>query len=181
MLKETDIEKSLYYMEPGPVVLVTSFDGKKKNVMTISWTGCLDFSQHFSICTGPWNHSFDVIMKTKECVLAIPPAGMSETVVRIGDISGTEIDKFKAFGLTGLKGKTVRAPLIKECMANIECRVTDYVEEYGLIILEALHVWENPDVTDRRLIHAFADGTFSYDGERVSHRELMADKLPPGL
>ena len=30
-------------IEPGPVVFVTTFDGNKSNVMTISWTMVLDF------------------------------------------------------------------------------------------------------------------------------------------
>lgn len=51
-MKEVPIEKALTYIEPGPVVLVTTSDGKKNNVMTISWTMAIDFDQHIVLTTG---------------------------------------------------------------------------------------------------------------------------------
>jgi len=38
-------------------------------------------------------------------VIAIPDADMIEKVIRIGTVSGTEVDKFKEFGLTPLPAK----------------------------------------------------------------------------
>ena len=181
--KKGKIERSLLYIEPGPVVLVSSYDPDedKDNVMTISWTLALDFCQHIALCTGPWNHSFDIIMKTKECVVAIPPASMAETVVKIGDISGKDVDKFEKFDITKLEAEKVDAPLIEECVANLECKVIDFVKKYGLIILEVVNVWENQDIKDPKLFHAFGDGTFVTDGEKMNLRKLMKDKIPKGL
>ena len=180
---KTEIERSLLFIEPGPVVLVTSFDPDKNkaNVMTISWTIALDFKQHIAICTGPWNYSFDIIMKTKECVVAIPSTDLAKTVVKIGDISGKDIDKFKKFKLTKLDAEKVQAPLIEECVANLECKVIDFVKKYGLIILEVINVWENKDIKDSKFFHAFGDGTFVTDGERMNLRKFMKDKIPEGL
>ena len=47
-----------------------------------------------------------------------------------------DIDKFAAFGLTPLPAEQVKAPLVKECFANIECKVTDtrLVNSYNLFI-----------------------------------------------
>ena len=59
-------------MEPGPVVLVTTRDGGKNNIMTISWTMVVDFTPLFAMTTGPWNHSYAALRKTRECVIAIP-------------------------------------------------------------------------------------------------------------
>lgn len=56
--KELPLARALTFIEPGPVVLVTTFDGQRNNVMTISWTMAIDFAQHIAITTGPWNHSF---------------------------------------------------------------------------------------------------------------------------
>ena len=181
--KKGKIERSLLYIEPGPVVLVSSHDPDedKDNVMTISWTLALDFCQHIALCTGPWNYSFDIIMKTKECVVAIPPASMAETVVKIGDISGKDVDKFEKFDITKLEAEKVDAPLIEECVANLECKVIDFVKKYGLIILEVVNVWENQDIKDPKLFHAFGDGTFVTDGEKMNLRKLMKDKIPKGL
>ena len=90
-MQEVNIEKALTYIEPGPLVLVTTFDGLRNNVMTISWTMAIDFAQHIVLTTGPWNHSFNTLMEQRECVVCIPPVSMLETVVRIGMVSGTDL------------------------------------------------------------------------------------------
>ncbi len=149
--------------------------------MTISWTMAIDFSQHIVITTGEWNYSFRAIMNTRECVVCIPPVTMLETVVRIGDVSGANIDKFNMFGPTPLPAVTVNAPLIDGCIACLECKVVDCIEKYGFIIMKVTRVTVNPDCHDRRMIHAIGDGSFVADGETFNCRELMADKLPPGL
>ena len=137
-MKQLEICKAFTLMEPGPVVLVTTNDGKKDNIMTISWTMVLDFTPRFAIVTGEWNHSFAALRKTKECVIAIPTVDMLNKVVGIGTCSGTDTDKFAKFKLTPVKGKIVRAALIKECFANIECKVVDIVKKHNIIVLEAV-------------------------------------------
>jgi flavin reductase (DIM6/NTAB) family NADH-FMN oxidoreductase RutF len=52
-MRRLDLRKAFTLIEPGPVVLVTTFDGKKNNIMTISWTMVVDFSPHFAMTTGP--------------------------------------------------------------------------------------------------------------------------------
>ena len=180
---KTDIERCLLFIEPGPVVLVSSYDPDKDkaNLMTISWTIALDFCQRIAICTGPWNYSFDIIMKTKECVIGIPPASMANTVVKIGDISGKDVDKFKKFNITKLEAEKVQAPLIGECVANLECKVVDFVKKYGLIILQVVNVWENKEIKDPKFFHAYGDGNFVTDGEKINLRKFMKDKIPDGL
>ena len=181
--KKTDLSRCLLFIEPGPVVLVSSYnlETKQPNLMTISWTIALDFNHHIALCTGPWNYSFDLIMKTKECVVAIPPASMAETVVKIGDISGKDCDKFEKFGIKQLEAEKTDAPLIDGCVANLECKVVDFVKKYGLIILEVVNVWENEELKDEKLFHAFGDGRFVKDGEKMDLRKFMSDKVPEGL
>ena len=181
--KKTDLSRCLLFIEPGPVTLVTSYnlETKKPNIMTISWTLALDFNHHIALCTGPWNYSFDIIMKNKECVVAIPPASMAETVIKIGDISGKNCDKFEKFGIKTLEAEKVDAPLIDGCVANLECKVVDFVKKYGLIVLEVVNVWENEELKDEKLFHAFGDGRFVKDGEKMDLRKFMEDKVPEGL
>ena len=181
--KKTDLSSCLLFIEPGPVVLVSSYnlETQQPNLMTISWTIALDFNHHIALCTGPWNYSFDLIMKTKECVVAIPPASMAETVVKIGDISGKDCDKFEKFGIKQLEAEKTDAPLIDGCVANLECKVVDFVKKYGLIILEVVNVWENEELKDEKLFHAYGDGKFVKDGEKMDLRKFMADKIPEGL
>ena len=71
-MKRMQLSKAFTLMESGPVVLVTTNDGEKNNIMTISWTMVVDFTPLFAITTGPWNYSYAALRKTRECVISIP-------------------------------------------------------------------------------------------------------------
>ena len=180
-MEDLALKKAFMLLEPGPVLLVTTNDGKKSNIMTISWHMVMDFTPKFAIMTGEWNYSFRALMKNRECVLAIPAVDLSKKGVDIGGCSGSDTDKFRKFRLTPLKAKLVEAPLIKECIANIECRVIDHIEKHNIIILDAVHAWIDAERKERRTIHANGDGTFVVDGETINYREQMLLKLPPGV
>lgn len=180
-MKNLKLSKAFTLIEPGPVLLVTTNDGQKNNVMTISWSMVLDFAANFAITTGPWNYSYAALKKTKECVLAIPTAEMIDIVVGVGTCSGKDTDKFQKFGLTPLKAKHIQAPLIGECLANIECRVIDILTPYNIIVLEGMAAYFDPSHTDKRLLHAIGDGTFTVDSHKIDKREAMKSKLPDGV
>ncbi|HSN58520.1 MAG TPA: flavin reductase family protein [Clostridiaceae bacterium] len=180
-MTELPIEKAFTLIEPGPVVFVTTNDGEKNNIMTITWHMVTDFTPRIALTTGAWNHSFDTLMKTKECVLAVPTVDLAEKAVRIGTVSGRSVDKFEESGLTPLPAGQVKAPLIAECLGCIECRVIDYIEAYDIIILEGKRAWIDNDRKERRTFHAVGDGTFVVDGETLDYRSLMENKLPKGV
>jgi flavin reductase (DIM6/NTAB) family NADH-FMN oxidoreductase RutF len=180
-MRELELNKAFTLIEPGPVVLVTTHDGKKDNIMTISWTMVMDFTPVFAVTTGPWNHSYAALRKSRECVIAIPTVDMLDQVVGIGTCSGTDTDKFGQFKLTAVPGKVVRAPLIRECLANIECKVIDIVKKHNIVVLEAVAAWVDPARKEKRMVHAVGDGSFVVDGRRMDRREMMASKLPPGV
>ena len=175
------ISKAFTLMEPGPVVLVTTNDGHKDNVMTISWTMVMDFTPRFAITTGAWNHSYAALTKTKECVIAIPTVDLLDTVVGVGTCSGTNTDKFERFGLTRVKARHVRAPLIGECVANIECRVVDIVKRHNIVVLDGLAAYIDGSRKEKKMVHAVGDGTFVADGRHFDRRNAMWSKLPSGV
>lgn len=180
-MKEMQIDKAFTLLEPGPVVLVTTCDGKKNNIMTISWTMVVDFTPRFAITTGPWNHSFSALKKTRQCVIAIPTVDLIDKVVGVGTCSGADTDKFEKFSLTAVKGKIVKAPLISECLANIECRVIDIVLKHNIIVLEGVAAYVDDRRKEKRTLHAVGDGTFIADGRRIIRRKMMQSKLPAGV
>jgi flavin reductase (DIM6/NTAB) family NADH-FMN oxidoreductase RutF len=176
-----ELSKAFTLIEPGPVVLVTTHDGQRHNIMTISWTMVVDFTPQFAITTGDWNFSFAALRKRRECVIAIPTIDLLDQVVGIGTCSGAETDKFDKFGLTPASGKFVQAPLIKECLANIECKVIDIVEKHNILILEGVAAYLDTTRVEQRTIHAVGDGTFIVDGDRFDRSVMMASKLPAGV
>ncbi len=180
-MHELELSKAFTLMESGPVVLVTTHDGQKDNIMTISWTMVMDFTPVFAITTGGWNHSFATLRKNRECVIAIPTVDMLDKVVGIGTCSGKDTDKFAKFKLTPVQGKFVRSPLIKECLANIECKVIDIVKKHNIVVLEAVAAYVDTTRKERRAVHAVGDGTFIVDGRKIDRRKMMASKLPYGV
>ena len=46
------------------------------------------------------NHSYEMIRRSKECVINIPELDLAEVVVGIGNTTGAQVDKFEQFGLT---------------------------------------------------------------------------------
>lgn len=180
-MKKLALTKAFTLMEPGPVVLVTTNDGKRNNIMTISWTMVMDFTPQFAITTGEWNHSFAALRKTRECVISIPAVDMLDTVVGIGTCTGADTDKFARFKLTPVAGKKVKAPLIKECLANIECKVVDIVKKHNIVVLEAVAAYVDPLRKEKRTLHAVGDGTFIVDGRKLDRKKMMASKIPAKL
>jgi flavin reductase (DIM6/NTAB) family NADH-FMN oxidoreductase RutF len=180
-MRTLELAKAFTLIEPGPVVLVTTHAGTKSNVMTISWTMVLDFTPRFAITTGAWNHSYAALRATRECVIAIPTVDMLDTVVGIGTCSGADTDKFAKFELTALPGRRVKAPLIKECLANVECRVVEIIKKHDIVVLEGVAAYEDSSRRERRTVHAVGDGTFVADGKRLSRRRRMAAKIPAGV
>ena len=180
-MKRMQLSKAFTLIEPGPVVFITTNDGESNNIMTISWTMVVDFTPIFALTTGPWNYSYTALRKSKECVIAIPTADMIDQVVGVGTCSGADTDKFEKFGLTPVKGKHVRPPLIKECLANIECKVIDIVKKHNIVVLEGVAAYFDSSRKEQRTLHAVGDGTFVVDGRRLSRRKMMQSKLPEGV
>jgi flavin reductase (DIM6/NTAB) family NADH-FMN oxidoreductase RutF len=67
-MRQLKLSKAFTLMESGPVVLVTTCDGTKNNIMTISWTMVLDFTPLLAMTTGEWNHSFAALRKPRVTV-----------------------------------------------------------------------------------------------------------------
>ena len=179
-MKKGNIRRAFTYLESGAVLLVTTHDSGKDNVMTISWQMVMDFSPHIAITTGSWNESYETILKTKECCLNIPGFDMVETAVEIGTVHGSECDKFTQFGLSRQKGEAVKAPLIPNCLAAIECKLEEHIEAHGILVFKGVQLWENQERVDRRVIHANGDGTFFADGKFRNLREEMRQWVPEG-
>lgn len=180
-MRRLKLGKAFTLLESGPVVLVTTHDGKKDNIMTISWTMVIDFTPVFAIVTGEWNHSFAALRKHRECVIAIPTVDLLDKVVGIGTCSGADTDKFARFKLTPVQARLVRPPLIRECLANIECKVVDIVKKHDIVVLQGVAAYIDTARRETRTVHAVGDGTFIVDGRRIDRKKMMASKLSSGV
>ncbi|MCC5090470.1 flavin reductase family protein [Xanthomonas campestris] len=164
------------YLEPGPIVLVSSHWQDQSNIMTMGWHMMLGFSPALFACY-IWNgnHSFEAIRQSGECVINLPTADMVNTVVGIGNCTGADVDKFKRFGLTAQKAAIVGAPLITECHANFECKLVDdrQIDEYGMFIWQVVkaHVAKSPKRP--QTLHYRGQAEFMVSGNHVSRRSMF--------
>ena len=175
-MKSLPLSRVYQLLEPGPVVLLTTARKGRVNVMTMSWHMMLEFEPPLVACVvSGANHSFAALRATGECVIAIPARKLAAKVVKVGNSSGRDLDKFAAFGLTPAKAERVSAPLVAECFANLECKVTDarLVGKYNLFILEVIKAWRDPAQKNPKTLHHRGYGTFAVDGKTIKLKSKM--------
>jgi flavin reductase (DIM6/NTAB) family NADH-FMN oxidoreductase RutF len=172
---EFPLNRAFTFVESGPVLLISTHHRGKSNLMTVSCHASMGFEPTLGICLGPWNFSYTALAETGECVIAVPHAGLLEKIVDIGNCSGETMDKFQEFSLTPQSAVDVKAPLVAECLYNLECRVVNsaLANEYNFFVLRGIRAWRNPAPADARSFHAVGDGTFIIDGETVNLRHKM--------
>jgi flavin reductase (DIM6/NTAB) family NADH-FMN oxidoreductase RutF len=159
------------FLEPGPIVLVSSAWQGATNIMTMGWHMVMGFEPSLIGCyIWDQNHSFDMVRQSKACVINIPTVDLAPKVVGIGNSSGRDIDKFAKFGLTAVPGTKVAAPLIGECYANFECELVDasLIKKHSLFVLEVVKAHAATSPRYPRTIHYRGDGVFMISGENTS-------------
>ena len=164
------LSKVYTLLEPGPVVLVTTAHKGRTNIMTLSWHCMMEFEPPLvGFVLSNRNDSFELLKASRECVINIPTVELAKQVVAVGNSHGRKLDKFAAFGLTAKPAAHVKAPLIDECYANLECKVVDtrLVNQYNFFVLEVVKGWIDPSQKIPRTLHHRGKGVFMVAGETI--------------
>lgn len=164
------------FLEPGPIVLVTSRHGGEMGIMAMGWHMVMEFEPSRIGCfITSANKSFELIRKSGECVINIPEAHMLNTVIGIGN--SHDGDKFRRFNLTAEKADLVSAPLIKECYANYECKLVDtsLVKKYSMFVFEVVKAHAASSPRYPTTVHYRGDGVFMIAGRNTNR----ASKFKP--
>ena len=178
--RDFPVDEIRRFLEPGPIVLVSSLWKGKANIMTMGWHMVAETSPSLIACY-IWDEDYTrrIVERTRECVINIPTVELLDTAVRIGNSTGEEIDKFAAFGLTPARAAKVKAPLIAECFANFECRLFDrtLARRRSLFLWKVVkaHVARSPKYP--RTFHFRGDGIFMISGRNVSRRRLFKPEM----
>jgi flavin reductase (DIM6/NTAB) family NADH-FMN oxidoreductase RutF len=165
------------YLEPGPIVLVSSMWKGRTNIMTLGWQTVMEFSPSLVGCViASSNHSFEMIRRSRQCVINVPTIDLAHEVVKIGNCSGDTVDKFAQFALTATKAKSIKAPLIAECPASFECRLADerLVNRYNFFIFQVVkaHVARSPQYL--KTMHYHGKGVFTVAGKTINLNRLFS-------
>lgn len=168
------------FLEPGPIVLVSSSWKGKHNIMSMGWHTVLEFSPSLIGCMiTSANYSFGMIEKSGECVINIPTTGLMDEVIGIGNCSGKDTNKFATFGLHAQKATEVNAPLIAECYASFECKLVEkrLLKDYNFFIFEVVkaHAAKRPKYPET--MHYRGDGVFMISGKNVSRRSKFRPEM----
>jgi flavin reductase (DIM6/NTAB) family NADH-FMN oxidoreductase RutF len=142
-----------YLLHPYPTFLVTCMgQAGQPNVLSIAWLIPASVEPPRVVMSiRPSRHSYALLEASKEFVVNVPSCALASEVLRCGRRSGRTEDKFVATGLTPRPARHVRAPIIEECLAYLECRMVDDLEagDHRLVIAEVLDAYARRGFLDQ--------------------------------
>lgn len=146
-------------LTPGSVTLISVGNGEEDNLFAVAWTMALRKEPPMvAIESGKSHYSYKFIQETGEFGLNIPDITIAKNVIECGKISGHEInDKFSHVGLNKIKPDKIKAPLVKEAVSRMECRVSQIYNlgSSALIIAQIINAEVRTD--------CFANGKWNFD------------------
>jgi len=112
-------------LHPMHTVLVSCVGKRgKPNIITLAWAMPTSIDPPLvAVSIRPERYSYALIEKRKEFVVNIPTMEILKETLFCGRRSGRDYDKFKETGLTPLPARKVKPPIIKECVAHLECKL----------------------------------------------------------
>lgn len=127
-MKKSFGPKTLVY--PTPVWVVGTYDrGGKPNAMTIAWGGiCCSVPPCIAISLRKATYTYDNVVQRKAFTVNVPSEAQAEAADYFGLVSGKNVDKFVATGLTPVRGDVVDAPYVEEFPMVLECKLIQTVE-----------------------------------------------------
>ncbi|HEY3489878.1 MAG TPA: flavin reductase family protein [Candidatus Deferrimicrobiaceae bacterium] len=115
---------------PAPVWMVGTYDAAgKPNIMTIAWGGiCNSQPVSVNVSLRKATYSYEAILARKAFTVSIPSEAQAAEVDYVGTVSGRDVDKFAATGLTPVRSEIVDAPYVAEAPIVIECRLVHHAD-----------------------------------------------------
>ncbi len=112
------------FLITAPVVLLSCWGAERKpNIITLAWSGVICSEPPMVYASiRPQRHSHGLLEANGDFVVNLPSAGQAREVDLCGTVSGRDEDKFALCGFTAEPAAAVDAPLIAECLVNLECR-----------------------------------------------------------
>ena len=151
---EVPLSTAYRLLHPRLVVLVSCIDKEgKANVITLAWSMPVSINPPMVVVSiAPKRHSHRLIEETKELVINIPTMNIVQETLFCGRRSGRTYDKFKETRLTTLPAKIVKPPIIKECVAHLECKLEEQITagDHTLFIGRVLTAYTDKGVFDEK-------------------------------
>ena len=137
------------FARPERVVWAVAQHKGRRSICPLGWKMNTSGSPPMmGISVAPARFTHGLIAESGAFVLAWPGEDLAEATLLCGTKSGRDIDKFEQAGLTALDAAEVSAPLVAECVANLECRVVGKLTtgDHTIFAGEVVAAWmhDNP-------------------------------------
>ncbi|HNQ34880.1 MAG TPA: flavin reductase family protein [bacterium] len=108
---------------PTPVLIVATYDpAGRPNAMAAAWGGiCCSDPPCVAVSLREATYTYGNLMARKAFTINIPSEEYLREADYLGLVSGRNVEKFPAAGLTPAPGKSVDAPVIEEFPLVLEC------------------------------------------------------------
>jgi flavin reductase (DIM6/NTAB) family NADH-FMN oxidoreductase RutF len=143
-----EITSGIYHLlHPKMTFFLTSISKEgKPNVMTCAWaTPVSDEPPIVVVCVSKESYTAELIQQSKQYVINIPTRKLMRALWICGKSSGRDTNKFAKAKLLTASSARIKAPLIKDCIGHIECRLWKTVDAgecyafFGKVVSAAVH------------------------------------------
>jgi len=151
-MKESLGAKTLAFPTPAWIVGTYDEDGKP-NVMTAAWGGiCCSKPPCVYVSLRQATYTYGNIVRRKAYTVSIASEANVKETDYFGVVSGRDVDKLSAAGLTPVKSDLVDAPYVKEFPLVLECRLIRMlgVGLHTLFVGEIMDVKVDPSILDEK-------------------------------
>jgi flavin reductase (DIM6/NTAB) family NADH-FMN oxidoreductase RutF len=107
---------------PG-LLLVSGFENP--NIMAVHWAtfGCLWGKPVFATAIKKTRRTYGLLEGSGVFTVNVPRKDITDAIMKIGLVSGHEVDKFGEFHLHPVKAKNIDTYIVSDCGIHLECRV----------------------------------------------------------
>jgi len=153
--RKVEVDSDVVYrlLHPRHTVLVSCIDKTGRgNIITLAWSMPTSIDPPMVVISiAPKRLSHRMIEETGEFVVNVPTMEIVRETLFCGRISGRKCNKFKEAPLTPIPAKKVRSPIIKECVAHLECKLVQQIPtgDHTLFVGEVLTAYVNEGVFTR--------------------------------
>ena len=186
MVSSLDLSKAYRLLNHGPTILISASHNGKQNIMAAAWACALDFDPpKITVVIDKNTYTRELIEAAGTFAINVPCVAQVDIVRKVGTTSGRDFvdtDKFVQYGLETFSATEIDAPLLKGCVAWLECKLISEPHNqntYDLFIAEvvAAHAddrvfsdgrWHFEGQDDLRTIHHIAGGAFFATGLSIT-------------
>ena len=167
---ETPAYRLMYLNQVYLLTTAHECDGDKcaPHIIPQLWATAVSFNPPMvAISVAKDRFAHHAIQETREFVLNIPSHEMAQKVWGCAP-SGRGREKFERVGLTPIKASKVSAPLIKECMGAIECKVAHQIDagDHSVFVAHVLTTHSNGE--GKFLLNADGQHNFTFTRQGYS-------------